>query len=326
MKKRFVISLVGTALVAALTLALSCQRAEIEYPTSDYYLAVAFADGSTAASHQTTFAAGFYDTETGKLAYSTLLRSESHPMGLPAGGYVTGLVPGDYDMVVYNFDTQRTSVHDAENWNRIYADAVMITRQNDVPVTFNPDHLWVYGERIHVPFITAGDGVFVIETSLASIVEEWTVTVDGIRNLDIAEGISFFISGQSRGQYLGAGDILKERAIVSFDGSVEKEVLSEPDEENPVEADGEGLVARGRYRTFGALASADRVLLTVEVKGPNGSVYYGQADVTEQVFDRANADRAIRATVDIEVAPRTDGGFTPEAKPWNPDLTTIVLE
>lgn len=330
MKKSFINAVLAAGVIAALMFLTSCQREEIVYPTSNYYLAITVEPDVQQKDYvkPTIFVASFYDVETGKLAYSTFVRSESHPMGLPAGGFVTGITPGDYDLIIYNFDTHVTSIEEKGWYDRIYAFAEVAGRSKDVPITYAPDHLYWHKERVHVPYITEHDGVHIIRASLRTVLESWTVIIDGVKNANLATGIVFYISGQAIGRYLGKDELVGQRSIVMFGGRPEAvDVLPvEPDVVETKAEDEEPYVIVGDYTTFGRLAGVDRILLTMQIAGPNGSVYTAQEDVTAQVIDPANTEHVIRATVDIEIQERPDGGFNPEATPWEPDVTKIILE
>ncbi len=330
MKRYFVLAAVAAAF---LMVCLSCQRDEIHYPVSNYYVGIDVNPNPLEKDFvlPNIYSANFYDVATGSLAYSTYVRSEYHPMGLPAGGYVTGLTPGEYDVLVYNFDLRRSSVIDRHVYGGAYAESEIFGRSNDVAVTYTPDNLYVYSDRIKVPYITESDGVFIIEAKLDDVVESWTVRVDGVKNAELAEKITFYISGQSIGKYLSNAQKLKERSIIQFPGRAEEVVFPAGYESverarTKAEGDSTGFVVTGDYTTYGALENVERILLTVHIVGPNGSNYFGQMDVTDEVRNPENKDHIITTTFDVEIKEREDGGFQPAANPWRPDSTKIVLQ
>ena len=332
MKKCFV-SLFVLAVVAVA--GISCQREEIEYPVSNYYVSLSVTPNPLQKefSMPPIYSANFYDMETGKLSYSTYLRTGFHPARLPEGGYVTGLVPGDYKVLVYNFDLRRSSVIDRQVYERAYAEAEILSRSNDVAVTDTPDNLYVYSDQIKVPYVTAKDDIFIIDAAMKDIVECWTVRVEGVKNANLAEKITFYMSGQSAGKYLSNSQMLKERSIVTFLGHVEEAVFHVEDNVQAVDSvgtkaatDSTGFVMVGDYTSYGALESVDRILLTIHVVGPNGSNYFEQIDVTDQVRNPENVNHIVNTVFDVEIKEREDGGFSPTANPWNPDHTVIILE
>ena len=304
------------AIFAAMTLLLSCQREDILYNTGNYYLGlsvVASAEDESVLSSM--YLVNFYDTNTGKCVYSTYLRPDLHPAGFPAGGYVIGVEPGEYDLLVYDMGTQVSDVREADRFDRVYATATLAGRVNDTPVLNNPDPMHFFASRVTVPYITDKDQVYIIEAPLRDAVQHWTVHVDGISNADIAESVWFYISGQEEGYYLGLDTPIGNRAVVLFPGHA------------VVETKAGGDKVDAEFGTFGVDNAAERYLLTAVVTGPNGSVYYGQADVTEQVIlGYTSGSNEINATITMEVEPRSQGGFDPKAEPWDPDVTIIILE
>jgi len=305
------------AVFAALMLLLSCQREAIVYNTGNYYLGISLEtqaeDESILAS---MFVVNFYDVETDKLVYSTYLRPDKHPAGMPAGGYVIGVEPGEYNVLVYDMGTAVSDVREPDRYERVYATATLSGRVNDTPVLNDPDPLYFYSGRVTVPYVTDKNEVYVIQARLHDAVQHWTVHVDGISNAGIAESVWFYISGQEEGYYLGRLTPIGERAVVLFPGFVPASTKTDGDDH--VDA---------YFGSFGIHNSMERFLLTAVVTGPNGSVYYGQADVTDQVIlADTSGSREIYATITMEVEPRSQGGFDPRAEPWNPDVTVIILE
>lgn len=308
---------------AAVAFSAACQRDPIEYPTSNYYVAISVIVETDGATEPTVYAVVFYDPSTQKEVYRTFIYADQHPEGMPVGGYVTGIDPGEYDMLVYNVDTRVSEVYGADWLTGAYAASGVASRVNDVPVIYAPDHLYRYCGRVTVPYITVADGVYVIEAPLRSTVEDWNILVLGVKNLDIAQSVTFLVSGQTRGRMMKDGAKLTERSIVTFAGEI-REGKGLVDIETK---SGESLVLYTPYTTFGKLDGDQRVLVTLAITGPGGSTYYGQADVTQQVLDQQEKkDRLIIIDSDIDIKPREQGGFSPEAKPWDPEVVQIELE
>lgn len=323
--KRTINAIILMAAAAACLFSAACQRDPIVYPTSDYYVAIKVNASTSDDSRPTMYSVNFYDTLTHKLVLNTYIKADQHPAGLPDGGYVTGITPGTYDLLVYNFDTRVASVANVDYLSQTYAHSSVAGYTNNVPVIYAPDHLYSYCERVNVPYITAEDGTYVIETVLDPRVEDWTVIVYGVKNLDIATGIMFYLGGQTAGTMLGPVKKLAERGIVMFPGAVREAQNYTPVDSLSTKS-GENLIIYTPYTTFGKLDEDMRCMMTIQITGPNGSVYYGQVDVTDQILDQQDKDHVIIIDSDIEVKPREDGGFNPLVDPWDPDVTTIVLE
>lgn len=313
--KRFLLNGI-VAILASAVILLSCQREDIVYNTGNYYLGLSLdvtADDASVLSSMYTV--NFYDTASGRCVYSTYLRPDLHPSGMPAGGYVIGVEPGEYNVLVYNMGTVVSDVREADRFERVYATATLAGRVNGTPVLNNPDAMHYYAGRVTVPYITDKDEVYIIEARLRDAVQHWTVHVDGISNASIAESVWFYISGQEEGYYLGLDTPIGEKAVILFPGHAAAVTKAGDD---AVEAE---------FGTFGVDSGAERYLLTAVVTGPNGSVYYGQADVTQQVIlGYTSGSNEINVTITMEVEPRSQGGFDPRAEPWDPDVTVIILE
>lgn len=321
MKKNLTIFVIAALALLGGLLSASCQRDPIVYPTGDYYVSIKVNAKTSDGSEPQMYAVNFYDTLTHRLVYNTYIHAASHPAGMPVGGYVTNLEPGTYDLMVYNFDTRIAEVVNVDYASQTYARSTVVGRNNDTPVINAPDHLYSYFERVTVPYVTEEDGTYVIETVLDPRVEDWTVIVYGIKNLDIAQSVLFLLGGQTAGTMLGPVKKLEERSIVMFPG-----VIREATEYQPDTKSGESLILYTPYTTFGKLDADMRCLMTIQLTGPNGSVYYGQVDVTDQILDQQDKDHVIIITSDIEIKPREDGGFSPVVEPWDPEKTEITLE
>lgn len=318
MKRIICTILAATGIIITLA---SCRRDPIVYPTSNYYVSIEpeMAETDTEENLPKVYAVNFYDPGTGRLVLNTFVHPYAHPKDMPPGAYIAGLVPGDYDLLVYCFDNNVITENEGSA-SRVYAHAKDVERSNGTPIVAQPDHHYVYTEKISVPYVTADDGVHIIPTKPVDITESWTVKVLGIKNLQIAGKISLFISGQVRGDMLLPEPAkLNERAIILFEGRVEDLEITKADGEQSL-----NIVAP--YRTFGRLDEDVRCLLTVQIEGPNGINYYIQADVTDQILDRQDKDRLIIVDSDLEIEERKDEGFNPQADEWDEEKTVIVLE
>lgn len=319
MKKNLTIFVIAALALVGGLLSASCQRDPIVYPTGDYYVSIKVNAKTSDGSEPQIFAVNFYDTLTHRLINRFFIRPEAHPAGMPAGGYVSGVEAGVYDILVYNYDTKIASVRNTDFLSQSYSQSETASWHNGIPIIYAPDHLYSYCERVSIPFVTEDDGVYVINTVLDPLVEDWTVIVEGVKNLDIATGISFLLSGQTFGRTMQDAAKMQDRVLVLFQGVIAQR--------SPVETkSGENLYIRTPYTTFGKLESDQRCLMTMTIMGPNGSQYVAQYDVTDQILDQQDKDHIIYLNSDIVVEPRQDGGFDPQVQPWDPENHTYILE
>ncbi len=310
------------ALALFLVMAAGCYREPIVYPVSNYYLAVTMhrTPGYEYEEEEPAeiLSVNVYDHNTGKLVLHTYIHPKYHPEGMPEGGYLEGLEPGDYDILVYNYDTNPTVVLDEERINRVYAKTGVFGYNSLTPIIYAPDHLFTANIHEQVPYISENDGVYYINADLSTVVEEWRVRVRGIKDLDKAESITVYVSGQCRGRMLGPdGDKIYERSIVLFQGR-----KSPSDAE--VVKDGEDYIIYTPYTTFGRMPGM-RHLMTVVVTGPDGSEYILQEDVTDIIDKHQDTDRTIDLEWDVTIEGRKQGGFDPVAEPWDPEVHSIEI-
>lgn len=300
----------------SLLTALSCRRDEIVYATSNYYVSISLADSVYAGqlAGQGIFNVNLYDIQNGRLVRNWFIDAAHHPAGYPQGGWMSGLEAGDYHLVVWNHGTRVTFVENTENTSRMYATTGVISRSNDVPVMYAPDMLCVYSGDINVPYVTDENKVHIIDCKCEAMTKKWKVVVNGIHNAHNAQKISFLLSAQVRGVMLSSGDNIQERAILNFPGEVAVRTKAAAD-----------TVVVADFCTFGAMQDVyrgeRRVLLTMQIEGPNGAVYIEQQEVTDQMVSDGGI---IEISADINIEPRRDGGFNPKADPWDDNNTTII--
>jgi len=316
MKRIFTICILVVA--AAMSL-MSCQRDPIVYPTGNYYLEVNMDGVTDELEASSLWQVLFYDATTHMKAFETYITPMLHPEDMPTGAYIRGLKAGTYDVVVYNRGTKVTAFNVADASNRIYAYAPNAGYSQGTPIVFEPDNLFVWQSRERVPYVS-GDDVYVIKASPKCIIDTREIIVHGIKGLDIAENIALYVSRMDRGSWLCPVKQLYEKVIVVAQGEVrdlKAQTKADGDEE-------ERFVIWTPVSTFGVVDGEEdqRILLTVAIGGPNGSVYYGQADVTDQFLA---GQKVIETTLDIEVEPLQQGGFDPTATPWEEFVTKIEL-
>lgn len=310
MKRSFVFL---AALFAVLVFA-GCQRDQIVYPTSNYYLEVDMSGISDQLEKGSLWQVLFYDATTKMKVYETYITPLLHPEDKPTGAYITGLQAGDYDIVLFNRDTRVTVFHYGDASDKIYAYAPNAGYSDGTPIVYEPDELYVYSSRVKVPYVS-GDDVCYIKTYPKPILDTREFVVNGIKNLDIAENIFLYLSRQDRGSWLCPVAQLKEKSILVAEG--------ETRHVNATKAQ-DSVCIWTPVSTFGAVdgSSGQKILLTVAIEGPNGAHYFGQADVTDQFLA---GEKVIYVNMEIDVQPLEQGGFDPKATPWDVFITSIDL-
>ena len=312
MRKIYIVLLVLAALFAS----VSCKREPIVYPTGNYYLEVNLNEIHEDLQSGSLWQVLMYDPATGMKVYETFITPLLHPAGMPTGGYIIGVQPGEYDLVVFNRDTRVTSFNFGDASRKLYAYAPNSGYNGDTPIVFEPDELYVWQATVKIPYVS-GDDVHIVTTKPKTILDTREIVVHGVKNLDIAQNIALYVSRQDRGSWLCPIKKLNERCIVVAEGEV-RFVGTKADD------DDKGLVIWTPFSTFGAMDGDDgkSILLTVAIEGPNGSIYYAQADITDQWM---SGQKIIETTLDVEVEPLQQGGFDPHANEWDVFITDIEL-
>ena len=309
----------AAAVLAGATALLACRRDTIQYPTSAYYVAIETdADASAVAGTPAPkiYSMNFYDAASGRLVLHDYIRPAYRPEGLPEGGYANGLTPGEYDIVIYNYDTSTTIVDREEQLSGAYARTDVYGYSQGTPIIKMPDPLYIHSGHVDVPYITTEDGLYIILTEPVPVLERWTVSVGGIRNAENLRGMVIYLSGQCRGLYAETGEPLQEKAILRF--AADTQLMTR--------ADGESVTIITGYNTFGRLADGTRCLLTVQAAGPEGSVYYYQEDVTAKIAEaEKKGTNAFSVDADLEINPAQQGGFDPKAEEWDSQTEYIEL-
>ena len=303
---------ITTLMYALMVATLSCTRDPIVYPTANYYIAIS-SENELESTPSKIYGVNFYDATDGKLALGKVIYVENHPDNLPRGGYLEALTPGDYVMLVYRYDTKNTKINNDANISKAYANTDTYSYNKNVPIIKMPDHMYVDLREISIPYVTEDDGPYIIESHPSTMLETYSVTIHGIKDLSKAVTADLYISGQAPGRWLGpGGGLLDDNAIISWRADLTPRTRT---------TNGETIYTE--YTTFGQSTTNDRALLTLYVTGPGGTTTWGQMDVSE-IIESGKKD--IDVTIELEVTENQQSGFDPEAEKWIPEVTDIELE
>lgn len=336
---------------AALVALVSCQRDEIVYPVSNYYLAFDFSEssvrGMAASDINKIYSVTFFEKATGKFVYSTYMNPFNHPSGMPEGGYIKSVEPGGYNVIVYGYDSKVTKVNNVQSYKGMYADTDRYGYNNRVPVIMMPQDMLYDCIEVDMPFVAEGDDAFVMTVKPKTVCCYKRIVVEGIQNLENAENVTLYIAGQRPGDMLGGGITPVEgNAVIMFEGRIvdrRKPVISTKAGEDCGDTandggegkgdEGEGqepgqldMYVVGDLLTFGYSDGGERCMLTVFVTGEGGVTSWAQVDVTDLMHESdAGGSDEIVVGVELEVNVRSDGGFEPVAEEWSSDVTEIEL-
>ena len=291
----------------AALLTVSCVRDEILYPTSNYYLAFDLQHiVEKDADAPQIYMANFYNTVNGKLEYQEIIRPLSHPPGMPVGGYIQGITPGQYHMVVYNFDSKKNIIENENNYDYSYAHTKVLSYNGSTPIVITPDNLYVHSETVDIKYVT-GENAYIIDCEPQLLVETWKLNVNGIKNIEKLVKMTVYVSGQVRGKYIKQkNEKVDEKVIICFDATPPTTKAGDVPETFSI-----------NYQTYGQIENGQRILVTVIAEGPDGSTYYAQKDITEQILDPSNENKEVDIDADFKIEERKQGGFDPSAREWD---------
>ena len=258
----------------------------------------------------------FYDSKSGAFVTQAFLP--------PTGGQVSLIPAREYDILVYNFDTESTWLEE-ENWyHKIYASTSLIpdsfrtklrsraTKGDEELIVYDPDHLFVGRlNDVFIPARSVDAPPTILNIECETVVESWLLevkTVTGKENIGSIAGVITALSGSNR---IGPNERSTEFVSVYFDNQV-------------IDENG---VLTAKFNTFGWTSSIKEPqvlsLVFTDVAG-HGHVY--NFDVSEQFPD--NKEQIIRIVTEIDIPePITsgDGGFVPKVDDWDEINTDIII-
>ena len=241
----------------------------------------------------------------------------SHDFVSHNGGYIFAPY-GDVDMVVYNLEAGETFVRNTYSWfdMEAYTDEIseqqrsrftrylqsrVETRPSYEDIRLIPGHLFVAREEnLHIPrHIT--NGVFVISATAKTVVESWTVEVNGVTGLSWVGSVSMMISGQVKTHFVATNIDSTEPVALYFDKT---------------DALRQSETMTSRFETFGReKTSGDKALLSILFTDIQGHPYMYNFDVSDQMENNPEQHIVIRGDIDIP-KPEVGGGFKPEVDDW----------
>lgn len=271
----------------------------------------------------------FYDTST--------LGFASDDYVLPDGGYINAL-PGKYNMLVYNFDTERTLIRGEGDISTLEAytndipsstRTTLLTRLNASSkadfvapsaaerIVYEPDHLFVAREDVEV---FRRSGIQNLYAHASTIVETYylAVNIKGGRNLASAQAL---LSGQAESNKFGFEGGVSDRSVtLYFDmkGGINDKYNTE--------------VLHTTFNTFGKHPNeTSRLWLTIVVTNTNGETITWQKDITDEFKD--NDEKYIYIEEDPDnplVIPDPPpsaggGGFQPAVDEWETIYEDVII-
>lgn len=273
---------------------------------------------------------------------------------LPATGGPINIVPGDYTLLVYNFDTESVLIkndsyfHDIEAYTGPISsttranvlqtiqkaqatraagddqqsaedaewDAAMKALQNS-EIVYEPDHLFVARQPITI-YETTGEQV--IETDVATVVETYYISVR-VKNIQYMASAQALLTGQVKSNKIGYD---KETGKSTEDVTLYFQMGPGTDAEN-------NDVVCAHFNTFGKLPNAEsRLWLTILITNTDGTTAEWHRDITDEFHEEDPDDDRQIIIVEPEIdIPKpetgTGGGFTPIVDDWEEEQYDINI-
>ena len=300
-------------------LAIACQRRPLT--TADYAVIVNLEIEKDIVNYEvekdpSLMRCIFYDSNTGAFVTQAFLP--------PTGGQVSLIPAREYDVLVYNFDTESTWLED-ENWyHTIYASTSLIpdsfktklrsraSKTDDEQIVYDPDHLFVGRlNDVFIPSRSVDAPAVVLDIKCETVVESWLLevkTITGAKNIGSMAAVVTSLAGSNKIAY---DERSAEYVSVYFDNQV-------------IDQDG---VLTAKFNTFGW---TDRItepqVLSLVFTDVAGKGHVFNIDVSDQFID--NPEQIIRINVEIDIPePMTsgDGGFVPKVDEWDEINTDIII-
>lgn len=316
MKHTYYIYILCAVLLASLP---SCKRRPLT--TADYMVVVNLEIEDEIVNYEMPHAPSlmrciFYDSHTGGFVTQAFLP--------PTGGQVNLIPAREYDVLVYNFDTESTWISSESFFNKIYASTSIIPSsflsklRSRAPsnekemIVYDPDHLYVGRlNEVFVPARSVEAEPLVLDIKCETVVESWILELRSVTGVENIGSVAAVITGLAESNKIAYNERSLNYVSVYFDNQV---------------IDENGLLT-ARFNTFGVNPNCGTKqilsLVFIDIAG-NGRVF--NIDVSDQFID--NKEQIIRINTEIDIPkPITsgDGGFAPEVNEWNDVNTEIII-
>lgn len=260
----------------------------------------------------------FYDPTTHRMVYEEYLPAE--------GGFV-GIGPGTYDLIVYSLGTLETQVGETGVRGSAYAFTSHMgsnlrmtnstsTESNipDVPIIYEPDHIFVGSlANVEVPVRPAGGEPTVIEVTMPSLIETWTLEVKNVVGAGNIQKADIYITSQAPSKFLWDAHFPITPVAIYFQSYLD--------------------LSKGHlfsvFNTFGKLPGYEAdCFLNVLVTTNGGGRYQWVFDLTDQFDDPDNTGHELIINEEVVIPEEGEGtgGFMPTVHDWDVEIIYVPLE
>lgn len=345
-----ILSMLGV--VAAIALLFSCEHRPLEDPSNVHYVRVYIDENIKNVTY------GFYnesrkkptlvrprvlrlvlaDPTTGKVCLERYLQTYGED---ERGYYVDGYIAaeaGDYNLMIYNFATERTKIRNEGNFFNMEAYTSPVsdhyyqyfqTMQNQIDkklIRYCPDHLWlvtsepvVVGKSVGIDTLRSNQNDFFVAKTVAKSYY-LQLKIKGFEYVSTAVSL---LSGMAGTMTLSSGEMVESDAVNIFFDMDYAEVERSRDGENKT------AVLYSTFNTFGKLPNEQSVYtMNFEFTRTDGSSQVETIDVTS-MFDEplVKEKQWILIDKEIVITPTIGGGggLKPGVDEWGDEWCDVQL-
>lgn len=244
-----------------------------------------------------------YDTKGSHKGWKSYEPAMTYMQPVPGRFYLYGVTAGDYNFIAYTDLNNATKVTYPEKLNLITAETSVMSNSNTTVVAA-PSHIYVSSLKTHLPYVS--DTMHNVHFELSSPVEEWTLIIHGIKNLNYAKSISFILTNQYKDILLATHE-REGNAAISFSGTITSDYKD----------------INTRFLTFGMIPGQTYILQAVIDDGA-GYVHRQSFDITALV-ERNNGQNLIEFSWDLELDTLVAGGLQPGTKEWDEEKEETII-
>lgn len=266
----------------------------------------------------------FYSEDGNRIAVDTYFSDVKKENGKRVLSGDISILPGKYNILAYNFDTESILTRNDSRFSEIEAYTGAVTKNfgkafsikapSPSSVVYEPDQLVVACEELHeIPY---HQGIHKIQTTATSVVETYylQIKVDGLQYVSNAQAI---LSGLVGSNKIALNERVNNPASVYFTLQKSKDK-------------GEDVIC-AVFNTFGRIEdSANDLLVTFSIATVDGKIVQKPFEISN-LFKTEDGrlrhwlllDEKIK--IDKPEKPVTGGGFIPEVIGWEEEKHTIEL-
>lgn len=268
----------------------------------------------------------FYTPESGRLAAQCFISQKTvTPEGYEVVYGRTHLLPGNYIMLAYNFDTETLRVENENSLSEINACTpeipdylyALLRGNTEGKIFQSPEHLFVARKEVRVE---ADNRIQIIEAEAGTVVDTYYLQIR-VRGLKYASKAKATLSGMSPSNRFGIDERGMEPSKIMFDlsGGTDTHIADENKE-----------VLCTLFNTFGKVEDvASNLTVRFDVITNDGTQYVKTLDISPTFLTEDARERhwlLIDYVLEIPEPHHPGGGFDPGVEDWDEIHDEIEIE